>query len=91
MDDEVWHKILPLPIGTKVKIVRNTINRAKELGRIELVGRIGTVVEYVDDTWKKIMITDGYYPDSISREMMYVLTFKSGGRYAYRSSELEVV
>lgn len=91
MNEEVWHKILPLPFGSKVRIVKNTINRVEELGRIQLVGTIGKVEGYVQDDWKRIMIDNGYYPESICKEMMYVLSFGGKGRYAYRSSELEVV
>lgn len=89
--DELWNRILPLPIGTKVRVSKNTIAHADKLGREELIGRIGVVIDYAQDTWKHRMILDHYYPPAILKETIYVLAFRGRGRYAYRCIELEVI
>lgn len=89
--DKVWNKILPLPLGTKVKVIQNTINKVETLGRRHLIGKVGVVIEHVHKSWKLTMIRDEYYPPCILKETMYVLSFDNFGRYAYRCTELEAV
>jgi hypothetical protein len=93
--NKVWHKILPFPVGTKVKVVKEGIRIAREDRLSEFFGKIGYVIGYVDEEWKENMIHVGCYPPRIREEKLYEVKFEmndpAATSYAFRYTELEVV
>ena len=90
---DIWHRIIPIPIGTKVRKIKNeAILSGGARGRSEppLLTE-GEVIEYVDSDWKHSMINAGCYPPEILGETMYHVRFRIGGGYAIRGRELEVI
>jgi len=86
----LWHKIIPFPIGTKVRKIRNEAVLPQGRSEPPLLTE-GVVIEYVDDSWKHSMISAGCYPEEILKETMYHVRFEKGGGYAIRGQELEAV
>lgn len=88
----LWVKMLPLTIGTRIKVIRDTC----KVGRLDEIplGSRGVILYYVDISWKRHMIVHKCYPRSILRETMYAISFPKirddGTEFAYRWFELEV-
>lgn len=56
------------------------------------LGSLGTVIDYVDEYWKKHMINRGCYSSEILKERMYEVRIDATeGTTAFRSEELEVI
>lgn len=86
----LWVKILPLQIGTKIKTIKDTCKEQRQ-APIPLGSR-GVVAYYVNNHWKAHMIHYKYYPRSILRETMYAVSFPETGiegEVAFRWFELE--
>ena len=88
---KVWNKIFPLKIGNKVRYVKN-LYQLGDISRNQYFGRIGEVVEFVEDSWKEHMIEHNCYPSSIRNERMFTVKFKGNTTwYAFRRAELRRV
>jgi hypothetical protein len=96
----VWDKIAPLPIGTKVRIVRDvTLKHYQHEFRPitgTYLGKEGEVAGYVEDNWKRTMSEDKNhpYPPEIRNEVMYVISLPLEKRMeliAFRRQEFEVI
>lgn len=89
--EQIWLKILPIEIGTRVKIIASEDRFTS--GKDTFIGMIGEVIGRVEDDWKISMVEQKCYPECILKEEMYEV--KINGKtswaihfYAFRYTEI---
>jgi hypothetical protein len=94
----LWHKIIPYPIGTRVRTVsQEAITPIGFNAQNPPLDSEGVIERYVEKSWKIHMIDVGCYPSEILTETMYVVTFDihTGRKYpltfAIRGQEIEAI
>ena len=93
----VWNKILPLPLGTKVKIVKDLTLRHLERGAAPAyIAAEGVISGYVSEEWKQALHTGTLptYSSEISKETLYVIRLENlihAEHVAFRRQEFEVL
>lgn len=92
MSRRFWRKLLPYPLGTRVRVTRETIRKRDENLSLSYVGKIGTIIEYCGMEDKKYLVERNAFPPTILREIMYIVKLdKDSVELIFRDNELEAV
>jgi len=86
----LWKKILPFPLGTKVRISHETISTKDSFSSFE--GRTGVISGYCAMDDKEYLVEIKAFPRTIIKEIMYLVTMeKDSVELIFRDNELEVI
>lgn len=88
----LWRRILPFPIGTRVRVVRETISKKSKTMNFPYLGREGTILKYSGMGDKKFLVSQKAFPRTVLKEIMYIVILdKDSTELIFRNNELEAI